>query len=1243
MEHNSGKAVESKPFRLEAISINPDLPSDIIRRIQDLLQKFCRVFEGAKDALPKPFANQPPVELRFKSGIKPVCVPEPKWTAAQAEIITKWALDGLASGQLEKSKSPWASRPHVVKKPPPGVHPDDADIKDCKLRVCGDYRAVNECFEKISPNLPLGTDELKRTAGYRWYIESDAHGCYQAFVLALGPSREALAVHTPIGLVQPTVLPFGQKNAGTHAQGPIRFAMSTLPKSTRDHLANYMDDFVLFDDDMDALVEHFARFLQVCADNSITLNPHKTKVGYPSADFFGFTADKNGTRLAEKNLDPVSKMVPPTDISGVRRVLGIFQQCRSYLGQDYATVALPLTKLTRGRKPVFTWGEDQQTAFETIRDRLLARPHLHPPDYDLPFHYYSDASEDGKGGVLCQYPPSVEHKPENAKVISYFSKAWTDTERKKPPFYLEASALLWGIEKCRIYALSSRFPLYTYSDHLPLRWMDKCEKGAISSFMIEQLSDIERIHSYIPGEENVISDAVSRYPMLGPNRVAPRGLTHMITDLLNRLPERLRTAENVHCHAGPETGTIARIVQAWRKATNPVHRTPPRTDNDPPTADLVVYAPPVDRTPEIAARLLTSTTPFALLMPLDLAHAALDRRLARKANLDHDLLVARFDEAAKVTVLATQMLWLVGGIPELANTAVTFASTLVTPAPLMEKFDATLPNPAVPAHDVPTTIEEWIDAQEEDPTCTRGIPPQEIVQQDGLFLHATTDHPLRIIVPEKYRDSLVRQRHEDLFHLGPDKTSHSLLQSYFWPKLGSTVRKVLTDCAACELAKARRNEAHGMFRTRPLDGPRQRICMDFQGQTKALTGETEACAIIDEFSRWVIVLPLHSRSAAEFTPRFVDAVLMGEGPPAIVHSDAAKQFVSEFQKQLAEVYGFTRTTTLGHNARGNAMVEIFWRFWNRCMRLLSDVQIKHWPTYCSRICWAYNTAVHDSISTTPFEIMRGVPAPDPFTPIARPNLDEPLPDFDADDARQYAQAVRTSVNAFSALAKSHSDYVQQTTSERLNMQGSARSYEIGDHVKVMVPPTAKQIAETGRPAKHLLSWRGPCEVVEILSNTGYKVRELATNRHFERTLVNLSRFRATTPAPHPAAFDPLAHDPFAHGELLAVRDTPASPFYLARVLEMVDDTLRVHYLGCQSPNPKTAVFRPCWSHAETATITLQHAQPANCTQWTGDIDINDLDELLVARRLNLTARHRLDAPSLRKLAAIIDELFVFAR
>ncbi len=55
----------------------------------------------------------------------------------------------------------------------------------------------------------------------------------------------------------------------------------------------------------------------------------------------------------------------------------------------------------RGKQPVFKWGEPQQQAYEHIRDALL---HLAAPDFELPFHLQTDASEDGKGAVLYQLP-----------------------------------------------------------------------------------------------------------------------------------------------------------------------------------------------------------------------------------------------------------------------------------------------------------------------------------------------------------------------------------------------------------------------------------------------------------------------------------------------------------------------------------------------------------------------------------------------------------------------------------------------------------------------------------------------------------------------------------------------------------------------------------------------------------------------------------------------------------------------
>jgi hypothetical protein len=61
--------------------------------------------------------------------------------------------------------------------------------------------------------------------------------------------------------------------------------------------------------------------------------------------FFGFRVDKTGTRLADKNLDPITRMVPPTNLPELRMTLGDFVQSSRFIPY-YAHVVRPLTELT---------------------------------------------------------------------------------------------------------------------------------------------------------------------------------------------------------------------------------------------------------------------------------------------------------------------------------------------------------------------------------------------------------------------------------------------------------------------------------------------------------------------------------------------------------------------------------------------------------------------------------------------------------------------------------------------------------------------------------------------------------------------------------------------------------------------------------------------------------------------------------------------------------------------------------
>jgi hypothetical protein len=58
-----------------------------------------------------------------------------------------------------------------------------------------------------------------------------------------------------------------------------------------------------------------------------------------------------------------------------------------------------------------------------------------------------------------------------------------------------------------------------------------------------------------------------------------------------------------------------------------------------------------------------------------------------------------------------------------------------------------------------------------------------------------------------------------------------------------------------------------MFSGHRTDKPRSRYAMDFQGQGMATTGETEALAIIDSFTKTVSVLALPNREAHTLAPR----------------------------------------------------------------------------------------------------------------------------------------------------------------------------------------------------------------------------------------------------------------------------------------------------------------------------------------------------------------------------------------
>ena len=407
---------------------------------------------------------------------------------------------------------------------------------------------------------------------------------------------------------------------------------------------------------------------------------------------------------------------------------------------------------------------------------------------------------------------------------------------------------------------------------------------------------------------------------------------------------------------------------------------------------------------------------------------------------------------------------------------------------------------------------------------------------------------------------------------------------------------------------------------------------------------------IDPTSRYVIVIPLANREAKTWLQPFLDRVVFTFGAPTTLHSDAAPEFLSEALELLAQAADIRTTTTLGHNARSNGTIEVFWRFWNRCLRLLPDDHYAQWPSFASRIAFAHNTAGHDSLGgSSPFEIYHGSPANNPLTAllIDSPSLDE---DKEMVLPAQFADAVATSTRIFSQLARTHDQFIREETAARLNEHGSSKTFLIGQKVKISVPPTAEQMEQTGRRAKHITAWKGPCTVIERLSNTAYSVTDDTTNRTYERVASNMLAYNATLPKTNSNArqYNTTYSQPFANGEFIAVRDSPTGPFYVAEIQEVTARNIRVHYYGTTHMVLADAIFKPCWHAAGKEDIVLSWQVPDDGEwmhlEWIdyhGFIDLKDIHTVLVARNLDFTKTGKLRFRSLRTLAPFHDQLFRF--
>nr|KAG5714223.1 hypothetical protein BaRGS_018440 [Batillaria attramentaria] len=449
------KSIESQVKSEGAKESHPKTSSTTYASLQKdchtLCDKFPDLFKEELGCL-KDFE----LEIKFKSDAKPVFHKARPVPFALRDDLTKGYEEGIAKGVWKPVQFNDYGTPVV-----PIRKTNSAGALKPKLRICGDYSVgINDQLADHRHPMPLPEELMQKLGGGFGYTKIDLADAYNQIKLAPESQRRlALSTHRGVLLQR---LPFGIKSAPGYFQEIMENLTSDLPG-----VAVFQDDILTSGKDAKDHLSNLERLLTRLNDKGLRCRREKCLFAQPSVEYLGHTLSAEGISKGSK-VEAVLKMPPPTDVSSLKSFLGSVQFYGKFI-PNLATMAEPLYRLTKKASP-WKWGEEEQAAFEQLKNVLSSDQVLVHFDPDKPVGLACDVSNVGIGAVLFhRYPDGSERS------IANVSKTLTAAERNYSQIHKEALAIIYGLRKFYQYLYGRQFILVT--DHKPLTALFGPKKG----------------------------------------------------------------------------------------------------------------------------------------------------------------------------------------------------------------------------------------------------------------------------------------------------------------------------------------------------------------------------------------------------------------------------------------------------------------------------------------------------------------------------------------------------------------------------------------------------------------------------------------------------------------------------------------------------------------------------------------------------------------------------------------------
>ncbi|CAI5660481.1 unnamed protein product [Oreochromis niloticus] len=228
----------------------------------------------------------------------------------------------------------------------------------------------------------------------------------------------------------------------------------------------------------------------------------------------------------------------------------------------------------------------------------------------------------------------------------------------------------------------------------------------------------------------------------------------------------------------------------------------------------------------------------------------------------------------------------------------------------------------------------------------------------------------QLVLPDRYRTSVMRSLHDDCGHLGVEKTTELLKDRFYWPRMNADVDQYIKTCGRCVSRKTLPQWSSPLSQI-TSKGPLDLVCIDFLQIEPDNKGVANVLVVTDHYTRYAQAFPTKDQKSVTVAKVLWEKYFVHYGLPARIHSDQGRDFESRLIKELLSMLGIRKSRTSPYHPQGDAQPERFNRTLLSMLGTLENVQKQNWSQHISQLVHAYNCSKNESTGYSPYYLMFG--------------------------------------------------------------------------------------------------------------------------------------------------------------------------------------------------------------------------------------------------------------------------------